>query len=130
MKARQGTDAPPRVALEIDGIVARPPKGAVVHQMNFEACEVDPEGAALLKALDEAGVEIVIHTTRPQEAKAATERWLAEKGLPFAVVVCGRPEATVNICSNSYPVGFWTKLDARPKGIKNLVNFLLTGSLD
>lgn len=115
----------PRVVMEIDGVLAgEPEKGKTLFD-----CPPHPDGVLMAQRLAKAGVHIVIHSSRPESEWDRTVRWLEKWKVEYAELVLGRPAADVYIDPKSYPVKFWPRLDARDRGIANLLEGLLTGEL-
>jgi hypothetical protein len=115
----------PRVVMEIDGVLAgAPDKGKTLFD-----CPPLPDGVLMAQRLAKAGVHIVIHSSRPESERDRTERWLEKWKVEVAELVLGAPSGDAYLNARSYPVKFWPRLDARDKGIANLLDGLLTGEL-
>lgn len=115
----------PRVVMEIDGVLAaEPDKGKTLFD-----CPPHPDGVLMAQRLAKAGVYIILYSSRPETERDRTVRWLEKWEIEYAELVLGRPEADAYISARSYPVRFWPRLDARDRGIANLLDGLLTGEL-
>jgi 7-cyano-7-deazaguanine synthase in queuosine biosynthesis len=83
----------PSVAVDLDGTltaVARGTPGDVPG-------EADADVVALIRRLHRDGWHIIVHTARPHPDHPTIATWLDDEAVPFDQIVCGKPNADVQI---------------------------------
>lgn len=92
--------------VDLDGVLAE-------ERPTFERCLAAPmPGAAEgLRRLSRAGYMIVIHTARGWGEYQMTEDWLIRHAMPFDVLICGKPQASIVIDDRAVAFRSWEDID-------------------
>ncbi|MFH1308182.1 MAG: phosphoheptose isomerase [archaeon] len=75
--------------IDIDGVVSEDIPNEEPERM-VTACEISGSKEQINKWFDEGNI-ITFFTSRGNELKEITERWLKERGFKFHQLICGKP---------------------------------------